>query len=37
MPRMPSRMPLIQPRDVNTVTTAAITAAQPRLEGFSSA
>ena len=33
MLRMPSRMPLIQPRDVNTVTTAAIPAAQPRLVG----
>ncbi|CAH0327716.1 hypothetical protein SRABI128_06390 [Microbacterium sp. Bi128] len=37
MLRIPSRMPLIQPRDVNTVTTAAIPAAQPRLVGFSSA
>ena len=36
MPRMPSRTPPIQPREVNTVTTAAITAAQPRLVGFSS-
>ncbi len=36
MPRTPSRMPLIQPSAVNTVTTAAIPAAQPRLVGFSS-
>ncbi len=36
MPRTPSRMPPTQPRDVNTVTTAAIPAAQPRLVGFSS-
>ncbi|MCY1247133.1 hypothetical protein D9M72_604310 [compost metagenome] len=36
MPRTPSRMPLIQPRAVKTVTAAAITAAQPSPEGFSS-
>ena len=34
-PRRPSRSPAIQPRDVITVTTAAITAVHPRPSGFS--